>query len=232
MDVAAHAESWITPRRTRFLRSDRCSGGPSRGPRWWQMGGGGGPHFSHPISLSQHGSSRCRSGPPAVYANTRKLANVCEVTCLLGFGNIAWLCKCGIPSLCLWCDRNLRSEQQLSLSSRRNRIYWGKMLFFPPFSPSHLFPCQNPPIIQLLCNVCRHILFNLISDKAFRGCFTRRVTKLMGSWVFFFSYVVAPTREIQSQEDDGWFLMNVLHKCNTGGRKLTLHQILQLEIPV
>lgn len=50
--------------------SDRCSGGPSPGPRWWQNcgigggGGGGGGSLPHPITLSQHGNTHCQSDPP------------------------------------------------------------------------------------------------------------------------------------------------------------------------
>lgn len=95
---------------------------------------------------------------------------------------------------------------------------------FSPFFPSHIcFPVGMLPVMQLHCNVWRNILFHLmvpgISDKAFRGCFTT-----MGIY----------RTEKGNPKPGGWWmiLMNMLHKCNPWGRgkKITLHQILQLQI--
>lgn len=87
------------------------------------------PIQSHWVNMETHAVNQA----PAVYANRRKLASVCEVTLWFAYLNLGTLpdCReCGIPSLTLsllW--QKTHSKYQLSLYSWRNVIYWG---IFPP----------------------------------------------------------------------------------------------------
>lgn len=188
--MATHAEGGITPSRQVLRRSKMVT-------NWVGWGGvvdtagGAATHLpskhsestqTHTIRFRKHG----------------KWTNVCQVT--------FFFATCLYLNLEIGFRRSRRQKISALNSSLRNMIYIERRCF-SPFPPC--FPVGMLPVIQLLCNVWTHLLFYLmvpgISDKAFRGCFTTLdIYRTEGNlFFFFFSYVIAHTREIQSQEDDG-----------------------------
>lgn len=144
--------------------------------------------------------------PPAVYENRHKLANVCEVTLWFAYMNLGTLpCrKCGIPSICLCYDRSVIWATAVTLQLKKCDIL-GKDAFFPLHFPLKIY---LPVRMLRLCNYAV-----MYVDIFYSIWYLPKLSNGVSPWeiwngkeaVFFFSNVVARTREIQSQEDDGWF---------------------------
>lgn len=149
-DVAAHAEGGITPSRQVLVRSKMVT-------NWGGRHRGAASHLPFNHTESTHKCTASIRAEP--FTQTRvdeptSVKSVCNLPALK-FGN-------RIPSLRFNSSvtADLRSEQQLE-----------KMLFSIRHPPTSVSLSECSPVMQLLCNVWRHILFYLMVPSGFPRVF-------------------------------------------------------------